>query len=476
MDINTLIRQVEQQISTKRSARAEHRKTIDTIRAACTTGAQRDPSATEAAQVRAAQIAIGTLDRELEVLNGTLAGYRAEKESDEATDRLSREISPTGATLPGEDRSFQVGSEPRTYSRHDVTFGRPTFLRDLYDAQIKGDPAASERLARHGREVEVHSPGFAARAVNTGAVAGFTPPQYLVDLFAELARAGRPVANLCTQLPLPDRGMTVNVPRITTGTTTGVQASENATIANQDLDDTVLSVPVVTMAGYTDVSRQSIERGEMVEQLVLGDLASDYSAKLDAQVVNGTGASGQHLGLLNVSGTNTVTYTDASPTIAELWPKIADAVRQVVSQRYTGPTAIVMTPLAWGWFIAQLDSTGRPLVDLTGKGSNPAAVVTAPSYEGSAGNVMGVPVYLSGNIPANLGTGTNETAIIAADFRDVILFEDPANAPAQLRFDGPLSSSLGVRLVAYGYSALAAGRQPKAISKITGTGLIVPAL
>jgi hypothetical protein len=31
-------------------------------------------------------------------------------------------------------------------------------------------------------------------------------------------------------------------------------------------------------------------------------------------------------------------------------------------------------------------------------------------------------------------------------------------------------------LVAYGYSAFAAGRQPKAISVLAGTGLITPAL
>jgi hypothetical protein len=35
-------------------------------------------------------------------------------------------------------------------------------------------------------------------------------------------------------------------------------------------------------------------------------------------------------------------------------------------------------------------------------------------------------------------------------------------------------ASLGVQYVAYSYSAFAAGRQPKAISVISGTGLILP--
>jgi hypothetical protein len=135
-----------------------------------------------------------------------------------------------------------------------------------------------------------------------------------------------------------------------------------------------------------------------------------------------------------------------------------------------------MTPLAWGWMMSVVDTTGRPLVDLLGTGNNAAAVGGQPMYEGAAGRMFGVPVYLSGGIPSNLGAGTNETRIIAADFRDLVLLEDESNAPAQLRFDEPLSNSLGVRLLAYGYSAFAGGRQPKAISVVSGTGLVLPAL
>jgi HK97 family phage major capsid protein len=392
-------------------------------------------------------------------------------------DAAARDTKPTGVRRPTSyDGVARVGAEPRTYNRDDDRDGKPTFLKDLYASQVKRDPAAGERLARHGREIEVDNPGYAKRAVNTGAVSGFVPPQYMVELWAELARAGRPISNLCTRLPLPEIGMTVNVPRVTTGTTVAAQASENATVSNTDLDDTLLTVNVNTYAGYVDVSRQAIERGVIVEPLILGDLASDYNAKLDAAVVNGAGTSGTHLGILNVGSITTITYTDATPTVPELWPKMADMARQVVSQRFTGPTAICMTPLCWGWMLSVVDTTGRPLVDLLGTGNNAAAVGGQPMYEGAAGRMFGVPVYLSGGIPANLGAGTNETRIIAADFRDLVLLEDESNAPAQLRFDEPLSNSLGVRLLAYGYSAAALGRQPKAISVVSGTGLILPSL
>ena len=216
----------------------------------------------------------------------------------------------------------------------------------------------------------------------------------------------------------------------------------------------------------------------MVESLVFGDLSADYNAKLDAQVLNGTGLNGQHLGMLGVSGLNAITYTDATPTIPEAWPKLADAVGKVVSGRFTGPTALVCTPTFWAWVLAEKDSTGRPLVEPEGVAVNPIATPTAgsPQYPGVAGRLFGVPVVLDGNMPSNLGGGTNETRVLVADFRDSILFEDGAGAPAQLRFEDVLSSTLQVRLVAYGYSGFAGGRQPKAISVVAGTGLIVPAL
>jgi HK97 family phage major capsid protein len=475
MKITDLISQVRATQARVLAERKTARESIDAVRALCATE-DRDPTDGEATQVTEAADVVRAKDAELATLAERLTHLVAEQRQDDATDALARQTTPV---LPSPDHERQtttmtITRTERQYRADDVQNGKPGFLRDLYAGQVNHDPGALERLARHGHEIEVDNPGLAERAVNTGAVSGFVPPQYLTDQFAELARAGRPVANLCSKYPLPDRGMVLNIPRITTGTLTGVQTTENATVANQDLDDTLLSVPVVTVAGYTDTSRQAIERGEGTETLILTDLAADYNAKLDAQIINGSGSGGQHLGILGVSGTNAITYTDASPTPQELWPKIADAVRKVVSQRFTGATAIAMTPLTWGWILSTVDSVGRPLIDVLSAGQNVLGKAGTPQYEGVAGYLFGVPVILDGNIPASLGGGTNETAIIAADFRDLYLAEDASAAPAQLKFEGPLSSSLGVRLVAYGYSAFAAGRQPTAISKVTGTGLVIP--
>ena len=417
-------------------------------------------------------------------LAGQLDAYRTVADEEAEVSRLANKTYPTGTSRPHRDQTVRVGASQRTYqppaaSRDGRGVDGADFLRDLYDHQVKHDPGAGERIARHGREVTTDDPGWTQRMTGTGAVAGFVPPTYLVELFAEFARAGRPIANLCTGVPLPETGMVVNIPRVTTQSVAAVQAAEGGAIGNQDLDDTLLAASVGTVAGYVDLSRQAIERGVLVQELVFADLAADYNTKLDIQLISGTGAGGQHLGILNVSAINAVTYTDASPTVPELWPKLADSAGQVMGQRFTGPTAYVMRPNAWAWILAERDSTGRPLVEPGDVAVNPVVVAsTRPAdYQVRAvGTLFGVPVVLDGNVPNNLGAGTNETRIIAADFRDVILMEDPTGAPQQLRFDDVLSATLQVRLLVYGYSAFAAGRQPKAISVVSGTGLIVPAL
>lgn len=404
-------------------------------------------------------------------------------EEAELDSRMAGTPVPSGAGTNTRSATIRVGHEPNTYrapSEQNKSLPgnhqEPSFLNDLYRAQVMNDPSAHERLARHGREAEVDNPRLVERAVSTGGVSAFVPPQYMVELFAKYARAGRPMANLMQSMPLPEYGMTTNIPRLTTPTATGVQTTENTNLANQDPASTLLTSPVVTIGGYVVLSRQAVERGMLTEEVVTSDLMADYNAKLDVQLINGTGSSGQHLGLLNVSGINTATYTNATPTLGGLFPKIASAVGQVMSNRFAGPTAIVMSPTEWVWMLAQVDANGRPLIQAAEGAYNPLGASGTPGYGGQAGVLFNLPVFLDGNIPANLGAGTNETRIIVADFEDSYLFEDPSGVPSQMRFDATFAQQLSVLLVCYGYSAAAIGRQPKSISVVGGTGLITPAL
>jgi len=396
----------------------------------------------------------------------------------EEVDRMSasEQVTPTETRKPAYDRVARVGAEERTYRPDDQRSGRPSFFRDLAMGQVFRDPSADARLARHAHENEVDGlAGSQQRAIGTGAVSGLVPPEYVTEQFAELARAGRPVANAVQSMPLPDTGMTVNVSRITTGTSAASQATENQAVSENNADDTLLSPPVVTIAGQQSISRQAIERGELVEQVLTADLANAHNTELDRQVINGSGASGQHLGILGTSNIISVSYTDASPTAGELWPKLVDAVRQVGAQRFATPNLLVMNPLAWGWLLSQLDTTGRPLFAVGGSEGmfNTEGASDTAGYD-MTGRMLGCRVVVSGNVPTNLGGGTNESRIIAMRAEDSWLYED-ANAPIYIRAEQPLAASLGVLFVAYSYSAFTAGRQPKSVAVVAGTGLIIPA-
>jgi HK97 family phage major capsid protein len=390
--------------------------------------------------------------------------------ADQELKAASAAADAAAATVDSLERApIRVGAEARTY-RPD---GEHSFFTDAFRAHVLGDITARERLDRHGREA-INVGEVQQRDVGTGAFAGLTVPQYLVDLYAPLARAGRPFANAIRQLPLPAKGMTVNISRITTGTAVAAQATENSGVQETDADDTLLTVNVVTVAGQQDVSRQALERSELVDVVVYGDLAQAYAAKLDDGILNADGTSGTHLGVRSTSGIISVTYTDASPTVPEIYSKLADAIQQVNTNRFLPPTLIAMHPRRWGWFTASLDANNRPLVlPYTNGPFNAVGVGVAPEYGQIVGAMHGLPVLTDANIPTNLGGGTEDVILIVrAD--DMILWEESADGmPRQLQFE-QAAPPQSIRLAVWGYSAFTAGRYPKAASTISGTGLAAP--
>ena len=176
---------------------------------------------------------------------------------------------------PAANPVVHVGNEPTTYnpgSEH-------SFFVDAYRSRYMGDQVCSQRLERHGIEVSRNEGIDVSRDTGTSAFGALVVPQYLTELYAPLARAGRPFANICMSLPLPDEGMSLAIPRGTTGTAAAAQATENSAVQETDFDETTLTVNVRTYAGQQDVSRQSLERGRGIDQILYADLAADYATK-----------------------------------------------------------------------------------------------------------------------------------------------------------------------------------------------------
>ena len=415
-----------------------------------------DLTAEETAKVDALVAESRSLDEKIEKLTAQAA---ADAKAAEARSAVAEIATPKVG-------GFKVTREARTYTSDSDA----SFFKDAYNAQFKSDYAAQERLARHQREESIER-----RDVGTAQFEGLVIPQYLVDLAAPLARAGRPFADFVTnKMTLPPSGMTLNISRMTTGSSTAVQVTQNDAVSETDVDDTLLTINVRTIAGQQDLSRQAIERGTGIDTFVAADLIRSWHTTLDAQLLNGTGSAGQILGL-RASGGNAITFTSTAPTVALLYPKLADAIQQIQTNSFNNPTHFVMHPRRLAFLLAAVDSTNRPLVVPAANGPTNASGVGAGSaaYGNSGYQMMGLPIVTDANIGTTYGTTTNQDEIYVVTAGESHLWEQPGS-PFTLRYDATGAGNLTIKTVVYGYAAYSAGRYPTAASIISGTGLSAP--
>ena len=425
-------------------------------------------TAEDEARVAEIRTAKGALKVEIDTLSARADDLQSEHDQDEAVARLQSVVTPANVRTPAYDEVARVGQEKRTYSRDSDPKGMQ-FLRDVGAQFLRVDAEADDRLSRHMQEERVERGNLVARAAGSAAFSGLVVPQYLVDMFAPKARAGRPFADACRSHDLPEKGMTVNIAAVTTGTTVDDQAAENTAVSETDIDDTNISVPVRTAAGQATLSRQSIERGVGTEEVTIDDLIRAYSVNLDSKLLN-TAA----VGLSAVA--SSIAYTDGTPTGAELYPKLINGIANVeglLLDQDPGDTIAVMHSRRWYWLQGQM-TTSWPLFGQPGVGAQNAGVNYAERYGSGFRGLLpnGTPVVVDNNIATNLGAGTNEDEIYLASQAECHLWEDPS-APMLIRAEQTKASTLGVLLVVYGYYAYLFNRRTHA-QKVAGTGLITP--
>jgi hypothetical protein len=406
-------------------------------------------------------------DAEVTRRQQALEELEAEQAREDQLAQLQARTTPAANRAPAYDQVARVGQEERTY-RPDIDRRGRQFERDVVAASLGDDYEARDRLARHMAEERVERGAHLERAAGTGAFAGLVVPQYLTDLYAPAAAAKRPFADAIRKHDMPAQGMTVNLSRITTATSTAVQ-TENANVSETDIDDTLLTFNVQTNAGQQTLSRQAIERGAGVEPVVLDDLFRRYATTLDSTLLNQATN-----GLTNVA--TAVTYTDATPTMAELYPKIFEGlsgVEAALLDQASGENIAVMHSRRWFWMQNILGSTW-PLISQPGIAAQMSGTNLGTTYGSGVRGTLpnGTPVIVDNNIATNLGAGTNEDEIYLLDRNECHLWEDPS-APMYIRAEQTKAASLGVLMVVYGYFAYTHVRYAHA-RKISGTGLVTP--
>lgn len=431
------------------------------------------------------------------------ARSRAE-EDDEARREESRRAAAGGGVI--------VQREPMTYEKWDV---RSSYLVDLARANpafgLAGAEESRGRLQRHAQEMRKEAKDFEKRHFGTrsnpkvryadgredearearsgreqaieyemrdlsrtdGAGGEFVPPMWMLEDFIGLSRAGRVFADACRGIPLPGGTDSIRIPRVATGSSVAMQTADNAAVQETDITTNSVQGDVKTAAGQQDVALQLIEQSPIAfDQVIFQDLLDDHAVTVDTQAINGSNASGQVRGALQIGSVDTTTYTDATPTFPELYPKIADSANEVASNRLRRATAIFLHTRRWFWALAQLDADNRPfLVPSLQVPHNSPAGVTDIDAEGPVGSMFGATIYADPNIPSNLGAGTNEDRIIVTRPQEMYLFE---GAVRTRTLPEVLSGNLAVRFQLYNFMAFIPDRRPESTSVVAGTGLVAP--
>lgn len=378
---------------------------------------------------------------------------------------------------PPQRPQVEVKSEPLTYHRY-----RPdrSYFRDL--VLVDRDPQAQLRLEAHAREMAVEIPAREARAwrraadsgmefrVNPNRIQGqggyFAPPLWIIDQFATAPRAPRVLAGLVPTFPLPAGVQSINLPRLTTGNAEAAEADLDA-VDGQDAADSQVQSPVMTINGQADVALQLLEQspqGAHLDWAMGKDLSEAYDAALEAQMVVGVSTAETYAGVFNQcpSG-NIITYTDASPTLAEMYPFIGQASAAVGKARKMPVQVWLMTTARWSWIATSEDQQLRPIVppDL----SPPQRSIDG--YLEPVSSMYGWPVFPDDAIPITLNS--NQDTIIACRPSDLMLFEGDPRIMVGLEV---LSGVLMARIQYRRYSAALTGRYPSGIAVVTGSGMV----
>jgi HK97 family phage major capsid protein len=370
-----------------------------------------------------------------------------------------------------ETATVSVGHEPNPVYRADNKT-ETSYFRDLFLARQKGDPGAMQRLTR-SQETRAGDMTTVAGAGGT-----FAPPEWLIADYVAYARAARVTANLMHHQTLQDGVSSVNLPKVASGTATGVQQTQNTAVTDTAMTTTSVSSGITTIAGKQIVALQLIRQaGIPFDEVVLKDLAADYASQLDKQVIYGTGANGQLRGLAG-AGT-TITFTTTQPAVVSttaansFYNKVIAAANSVASNRFLPATAVVMRPDRWGWILEALDGNNRPLVTPSTAVFNQLADSGSLVAEGAVGNLVGLPVYLDPNIPVTLNSATNQDGVFVLRQDDCWLWETELESAS---FDATYADQASILFRVLGFSAFIPDRYQSSVSVILGTGMVQASL
>src|SRR5262249_47576032 len=154
--------------------------------------------------------------------NGLAAAHRVELGVTEPGDTLPAKRTKADA-VDVRASGWSVAREPGIYQDPDLYPSTPSFFMDLRNAKL-GVYESIDRLNRNHKVAVEREARAGDMTTVAGAGGQFAPPLWLVEEFVALARPGRVAADLCTHDTLPEGISSINMPKVSSGATTAVQA------------------------------------------------------------------------------------------------------------------------------------------------------------------------------------------------------------------------------------------------------------
>jgi len=332
----------------------------------------------------------------------------------------------------------------------------------IADLRAKEDPAAVKRLSAAQREYTAR--GLEQRDLGPGTAIAAVPAW----LVAEARPMSVKTAPLLTAVAKPlvsTMGLKVMLPTFTTEPTAGPQNGLGAALQAAAFVDEGYEAPVRTFGAQVKVSMQLVEQSPAaIDRQILPAMVAAVDASIEASLYTGAGTAGHVVGILETDGITEASYTDTTPTLVEMYPKVEGLVTAAETAGNRGGRPILlMHPRRLSWF------RQTAVVEKVGLGWAPPQIDAA-----SAGLFGGnVSVIADASIPTDQGIGTDQDVIVV--MRDLDVLDLHASAPRlAVVSDSVNSGTLSATITVSRMVAFSAERLAGAVGVLSGTGLSNP--
>ena len=266
----------------------------------------------------------------------------------------------------------------------------------------------------------------ASTSADTVALPGF------LGYIDNLIDTNRPALSVFSRAALPAAGLTVEYAQVSANTlAVGVQDPENEALSFGNLTIDSVSANVITYGGYTEMSRQTVQRSSVnYLDTALRALSIAYANATNAALISTVQG-------LDYTGK---VFDVSAGTSAALIAGLTDASTYIFKNSGLRPEAIVVGTTAYKFLLSIQGEDGRPVVLVDGAGVNNLGSANVP---GLSGQIMGLPIIVDPAMTATKAYVANSAAIQTLE-----------SAGAPVRLSSEDITTLTDAISVYGYMAI----------------------